>query len=330
MNKLTLKNKFTGILLCLVMLIVYLIGLVLYQNGASVLSEINTLFKSSIVLETEIRLKEIDPTGYKQSNQYHSIATIQSKHKTEAVKINNDLTQLTQSEKVSSVMQTYLLFEASPARISRLDSLFQVALIANGINANIAFAYIVDKTTQYSSTNSAIYAMSNALPAIITGVKSEIVFQVYADVPLSCLVSRDKVHFIMLMLLFSIILFLLGFTCFSKKLAILLVEPIHEEKRMLIKIKENLLFDPEKGILYYKDNVKVPFQNYKLRLFVLLLNNPEYFETSANIKSLLWRHTATTAKLNTTIKRLRRDLEPIPDLTIIFRNGGYQLNITTI
>ena len=332
MTKLTLKNKITGILLCILMLIIYLISLILHQNRVSVLSEINTLFKSTIAQETEIRMKETNSnysSGYKQPNQSRSITSIQSENKTETVKTNNDSTQLIQSEKVLRVKQTFLLLE-NPTKISILDSLFQATLIAHGINAKAAFTYTVNKNTQYSNTDSAIYTTSKALPAITAGVKNEIIFQAYAGVPFSCLVSRDKVYFIMLTAAFCLILILLGAIYFSNSLTIIPVESIKEEKKALIKIKENLLFDPEKGILYYNNDVKVSFRNYKLKLFTLLLNSPEHFQTSENLKIALWEHVATTNKLNTTIKRLRTDLEATPNLKIISKDGGYQLLIITI
>ena len=332
MNKLTLKNKFTGILLCLLMLIVYLIGLVLYQNRVSVLSEINILFESAIVLDTEVRMEETNSTyssGYTLPRQSSSAISIQSENITETFKTNIDSTYLAKSEKLFRVKQSFLL-QKSPMKLLILDSLFKSALIANGINVNTAFTYTVNKNTQYSNEDTTIYTTLRALPAITAGVKSEIVLQAYVDVPFLHLKGRGRVYFIMLTAVFFLFLFLLGVTWYNKKLAVVLIEPIKEEGRVLIEIKENLLFDPEQGILYYNDNVKVSFRNYKLKLFILLLNKPAHFESSVNIMSLLWRHTATTAKLNTTIKRLRKDLEPIPDLTIISKNRGYQLKITTI
>ena len=73
---------------------------------------------------------------------------------------------------------------------------------------------------------------------------------------------------------------------------------------------------------------KVSLENYKLKLFVLLLNSPEHFQTSEDIKKIVWGKTgATNDTLNTTIKRLRADLKPIPDLKIVHGNGGYRLEI---
>ena len=119
-----------------------------------------------------------------------------------------------------------------------------------------------------------------------------------------------------------------GREIFEHLLAGKYVTPVCEESRTLIKIKENILFDDEKGILYFNTDIQVHLVNYKLKLFVLLLDSPGHFQTSEEIKKIVWGKTgATNDVLNTTIRRLRKDLENIPDLKIVFENGGYRLNI---
>lgn len=59
----------------------------------------------------------------------------------------------------------------------------------------------------------------------------------------------------------------------------------------------------------------------------MLLESPDHFQFTEEIKDKLWGKVATAHKLTTTIKRLRQDLEPIPDLKIVSENGGYRLYI---
>ena len=168
------------------------------------------------------------------------------------------------------------------------------------------------------------YKSACALPPITTCVKDEIVLQPYVEIPFYCVINRSKGHFIIVGVIFCLLLGLLIATRYSKKFA----TPVCEEPRKLIKIKENILFDEGKGILYFNVDIKVSLENYKLKLFILLLNSPEHFQTSEDIKKIVWGKTgATNDTLNTTIKRLRADLKPIPDLKIVHENGGYRLEI---
>lgn len=321
------KRVFAGSLVfCLLMLLVYS-GYVFCEVRQSVLSEICNLCDKVIHRDKEYRLKEINTlsfSGYKMSDCDSSTISYSSGH-VEKIAKNANTVDLIAEEKQYRVDQSYLLME-NPVNIVVLDSLFNLALLqSNMVNVRTAMVYTVNSdTARYSNPDSDFYRSSIALPPITTGIKDEIVLQAYVDIPFSYVVAKDKEHFIILLIIFCLILGVLFAIWYSKKILV----PIQEKPRELLKIKENLLFDRERGLFYIDGDTQVSLKNIQLKLFLLLLDSPEHFQTSEEIKRIVWGKTgATTDTLNTTIRRLRVSLEPISDLKIVFGNAGYRLDI---
>lgn len=321
------KKVFVGsLLLGMLILFVYFVY-IFYEGRQSAVSEICSLCDGVMRQDKEYRLRETDissSSGYKSSEEDTSTVLYFEEH-VEKVAKNDKSDDLGSEEKQYRVDQSFLLME-NPIDVVVLDSLFNLALQQGGmINVHAALAYTAnDDQTVYSNPDLTFYKSACALPPITTGVKDEIVLQAYVKMPFYCVINRSKGHFIIVGVIFCLLLGLLIATRYSKKFATL----VCEESRKLIKIKENILFDEGKGILYYNVDIKVSLENYKLKLFVLLLNSPEHFQTSEDIKKIVWGKTgATNDTLNTTIKRLRADLKPIPDLKIVHGNGGYRLEI---
>lgn len=321
------KKLFVGCLsLCMLMLLIYF-GYIFRERRKSVLSDIRSLCNEVIHQDKENRLLE---TGSQSFSGYRSLASDSSTisysgAQVEKVAKNTNSSDLITEEKQYRVDQSFLLME-NPIDVVVLDSLFNLALQQGGmINVHAALAYTAnDDQTVYSNPDLTFYKSACALPPITTGVKNEIVLQAYVEIPFYCVINRSKGHFIIVGVIFCLLLGLLIATRYSKKFA----TPVCEEPRKLIKIKDNILFDEGKGILYYNVDIKVSLENYKLKLFILLLNSPGHFQTSEDIKKIVWGKTgATNDTLNTTIKRLRADLKPIPDLKIVHENGGYRLEI---
>lgn len=321
------KRVFVGCLLfCMLILLAYS-GYNFRVGQLLILSEISSLFDGVVHQDKEYRLKEaevLSSSGYESSEQ-DSYTISYSGGPVERIPQNTKSDNLITEEKQYRVDQSYLLIE-NPIDIVILDSLFYLALQQNNMTKiHAALAYTAnDDQTVYSNPDLTFYKAACALPPITTGVKDEIVLQAYVEIPFYCVINRSKGHFIIVGVIFCLLLGLLIATRYSKKFA----TPVCEEPRKLIKIKGNILFDEGKGILYYNVDIKVSLENYKLKLFVLLLNSPEHFQTSEDIKKIVWGKTgATNDTLNTTIKRLRADLKPIPDLKIVHENGGYRLEI---
>ena len=315
------KKVFVGcLLLCMMTLLVYSMY-IFHRERQATLSDICNLCDEIIHQDKEYRLKE---TGILSSSG-DSSTVLYSSGQVEKVAKNTDSSDLITEEKLYRVDQSFLLME-NPIDVVVLDSLFNLALQQGGmINVHAALAYTAnDDKTVYSNPDLTFYKSACALPPITTGVKDEIVLQAYVEIPFYCVINRSKGHFIIIGIVFCLLLGLLIAIKYNKKF----VTPVCEESRTLIKIKENILFDDEKGILYFNTDIQVHLVNYKLKLFVLLLDSPGHFQTSEEIKMIVWEKTgATNDVLNTTIRRLRKDLENIPDLKIVFENGGYRLNI---
>lgn len=321
------KKVFVGcLLLCMMTLLVYSIY-IFHRERQATLSDICNLCDEIIHQDKEYRLKEtgiLSSSGYK-SSESDSSTVLYSSGQVEKVAKNTDSSDLITEEKQYRVDQSFLLME-NPIDVVVLDSLFNLALQQGGmINVHAALAYTAnDDKTVYSNPDLTFYKSACALPPITTGVKDEIVLQAYVEIPFYCVINRSKGHFIIIGIVFCLLLGLLIAIKYNKKF----VTPVCEESRTLIKIKENILFDDEKGILYFNTDIQVHLVNCKLKLFVLLLDSPGHFQTSEEIKMIVWEKTgATNDVLNTTIRRLRKDLENIPDLKIVFENGGYRLNI---
>ena len=321
------KKVFVGcLLLCMMTLLVYSIY-IFHRERQATLSDICNLCDEIIHQDKEYRLKEtgiLSSSGYK-SSESDSSTVLYSSGQVEKVAKNTDSSDLITEEKQYRVDQSFLLME-NPIDVVVLDSLFNLALQQGGmVNVHAALAYTAnDDKTVYSNPDLTFYKSACALPPITTGVKDEIVLQAYVEIPFYCVINRSKGHFIIIGIVFCLLLGLLIAIKYNKKF----VTPVCEESRTLIKIKENILFDDKKGILYFNTDIQVHLVNYKLKLFVLLLDGPGHFQTSEEIKMIVWEKTgATNDVLNTTIRRLRKDLENIPDLKIVFENGGYRLNI---
>ena len=321
------KKVFVGcLLLCMMTLLVYSMY-IFHRERQATLSDICNLCYEIIHQDKVYRLKEtgiLSSSGYK-SSESESSTVLYSSGQVEKVAKNTDSSDLITEEKLYRVDQSFLLME-NPIDVVVLDSLFNLALQQGGmINVHAALAYTAnDDKTVYSTPDLTFYKSACALPPITTGVKDEIVLQAYVEIPFYCVINRSKGHFIIIGIVFCLLLGLLIAIKYNKKF----VTPVCEESRTLIKIKENILFDDEKGILYFNTDIQVHLVNYKLKLFVLLLDSPGHFQTSEEIKMIVWEKTgATNDVLNTTIRRLRKDLENIPDLKIVFENGGYRLNI---
>lgn len=323
-----LKKRLIGILFSLLILTIGLFIFTLYQSRLSALTDIHTLLKLVIVQDGESRFREMRirySSGYKQLSD-SSTVSVQSENKMEKIDKYKNLKYLSEEEKELRAKQTYLL-RKNPIKISVLNSLFTLALIENGITLKTALIYSTKSNSTYSCIDSTFYLKSVALSPVTTGIKDEIILQAYVDIPFIYVANKDKTYLIILIGVFCLVLILLLIIWRSKKLEKIIFEPVQKKTRTKTKIKENLYFDKERGILYFNDNVEVSFGNYKLKLFILLLDSPEHFRSAEDIREKIWGKIATKDKLNTTIRRLRKDLEPIPDLKIIFENGGYRLSI---
>lgn len=321
------KRVFTGSLFfCLLMLLLYS-GFIFCEGRQSALLELRSLCDKAIHQDKEYRLKEtntLSSSGYEIGGRDSSTISYPSGH-VEKISKKTKTADLAAEDKQYKVDQSYLLIK-NPINVIVLDSLFTSVLRQNNMeNIQTALIYTVNNDTViYSNPDSDFYRSAIALPLITTGIKDEIVLQAYVDIPFSYVIARNKEHFIILFIVFCLILGVLFAIWYSKRFLV----PIQEKPRELLKIKESLLFDRERGLFYFNGSTQILLKNIQLKLFILLLDSPQHFQTSEEIKRIVWGKTvATSDTLNTNIRRLRISLKPIPDLKIVFENGGYRLDI---
>lgn len=321
------KRVFTGSLFfCLLMLLLYY-GFIFCEGRQSALLEVRSFCDKAIHQDKEYRLKETDTSsssGYEIGGRDSSTISYPSGH-VEKISKKTKTADLAAEDKQYKVDQSYLLTK-NPINIAVLDSLFNSVLRQNNMeNIQTALIYTVNNDTViYSNPDSDFYRSAIALPLITTGIKDDIVLQAYVDIPFSYVIARNKEHFIIISIVFCLILGVLFAIWYSKRFLV----PIQEKPRELLKIKENLLFDRERGLFYFNGNNQILLKNIQLKLFILLLDSPQHFQTSEEIKKNVWGKTvATSDTLNTNIRRLRISLKPIPDLKIVFENGAYRLDI---
>lgn len=326
MNLLVKKRMFLGgLLFCMMVLLLYFVYT--FNEGKQIaLQYIYSLCIDAIHLDQTNRLEE---TGTSSSSGYKpisndTITTLHTNGHVERIVRNNNLVNLKTEEKMYRVDQSYLLF-ANPINVVVLDSLFNSLLLQNHYRGvRTALAYTVNNdSTIYSNQDSTFYHSKFALPPVTTGIHDEIVLQAYVDMPFYNVIIQNKVDFIIIGALFFLSLGFFFLTWYNKKYLI----PLQETTRKLIKIKENLLFDKEKGVLYFNGDIQVALSNRRLDIFVLLLESPEHFQTSKEIIRIVWGNGGTSDVLNSTLKRLRDNLEPIPDIKIVHENSGYCLHI---
>lgn len=262
---------------------------------------------------------------FKEPEQNNDSILIESEKGSIKIRKENSLGHLPEDEKMYIHFQMYLSLR-NPIRATTLDSLFNRNLQDEHIPALTAVTYTIDGKTEYSHADSSFYTPDHALEEVVIGVNREIVLQAYAKIPIYYLIKQSLPLYITIILVWiGIVALFVWWTCF-KKTKNLTIIPIPEVTQILMKITNDLSFDEEHGILIYKDTTVV-LKNKGLSVFSLLLKNRGYYIASEEILQTCWPEGSVTKDaLTTTIKRLKQDIEPIPELTIeSARSKGYKL-----
>lgn len=262
---------------------------------------------------------------FKEPELNNDSILIESEKGSIKIRKENSLGHLPEDEKMYIHFQMYLSLR-NPIRATTLDSLFNRNLQDEHIPALTAVTYTIDGKTEYSHADSSFYTPDHALEEVVIGVNREIVLQAYAKIPIYYLIKQSLPLYITIILVWiGIVALFVWWTCF-KKTKNLTIIPIPEVTQILMKITNDLSFDEEHGILIYKDTTVV-LKNKGLSVFSLLLKNRGYYIASEEILQTCWPEGSVTKDaLTTTIKRLKQDIEPIPELTIeSARSKGYKL-----
>lgn len=259
------------------------------------------------------------------------------------------------------------LIDKMPIKASILDSMLQVSLRAKGIIAQTAVSYygkygdIVHKEISTleglpPSGSQFLSPLNFAIPAMGFEIKLE----GYVKYPLSYL--WEKTPNLAWIMLVYIILFIFSvlFTiaCIKKRrcqLALLAdseliqyeeiessplpvvkaigpgtTEEIPEKSDAEIQITDELFINKYTGEIRLKNEIVLQLKEYRFKLFLFLLDGPDYCQTNEKIKEAVWQNKNTSdATVNKTAGRLRIDLNSaaIPIKIKNIRATGYQIKV---
>lgn len=258
------------------------------------------------------------------------------------------------------------LIDKMPIKASILDSMLQVSLRTKGIIAQTAVSYygkygdIVHKEISTleglpPSGSLSLSPLNFAIPAIGFEIKLE----GYVKYPLGYL--WEKTPNIALVLLIYITLF----TFFALSLAACIInkrrsllalhanceliqeiessplpvvkaigpgttEEIPEKSDAEIQITDELFINKYTGEIRLKNEIVLQLKEYRFKLFLFLLDGPDYCQTNEKIKEAVWQNKNTSdATVNKTAGRLRIDLNSaaVPIKIKNIRATGYQIKV---
>lgn len=300
------------------------------KNKTNSIQKIETIFESTISKDKDRRQSEVNFSYHriKEPEQNQDSIRIESEKEHITIK-KEDSFDLLSEEEIMYIHSQMYLSQRNPIQIAILDSLFHEALIQQKIPALTAVTYTLNGKTEYSHADSSSYTSNHALKEIVIGPNRKIVLQAYIQIPVSYLIKQSLPLYILIILVWIGIVALFIWREFFKKPKGITIVPIPEVTKRVIEITKDLSFDEEHGLLIYKDTT-VSLKNKALSIFNLLLKNRGYYIASEDILQTCWPDGSVTKDaLTTTIKRLKQDMEPIPELTIeSARSKGYKLIIS--
>lgn len=335
------QQVLTFVLLCIILLVGYIVKLFFTGNHQGSFSEMNRLFDLSIREDKAIRMNKarvVVYSGY-ETGAPDSLIEIKVDGK-DSVLIKKDVNwQLKEAEKGYRADQAFLK-DKNPINVHTLDSLFLSELRSKNIPALAEIIYIADHDTIYSSSDRSFYSTAYPLTKISTGIDDEIQLQAFVKIPLFYWVFKERGVLIFLLVILILMTICIFWLFIAKKqeatiplpaLKTLndLAEASEQALGPVVQITPDLYFEETSGVLTYNDKV-LYLQNYQLAMFKYLLNSPDYFLKTEDIKLKVWTDgTSTQDSFTKTVQRLRLNLESIPDLHILFdqKRKGYYLEI---
>lgn len=359
-NKLIIGLCICAFIVVTVLLLQFIVSsFKLSKEGAY--TQATTIFDNVIKKDCDIRLSPY-PSIHQtiQSSNQDSITIKTSEGKTSVKKEHTDsIAKLTSAYK-NFVGTQYFLIKNNPIKVSILDSMFQAELRQKGIVAQTAITYRgwFDEKQQKkklihndaSNPDSTFYQTAQALPLVTLAIPNyssfKIELQGYVKYPASYLLGKVP-YFYPALIIYAIIVFsLLSFIFWNiKKKKYTEVSPesvVSPDSDLLsnetseeyiekgdtdIDITEEV-FIRNNGEIIYKGKMVCQLRELRLKLFLFLLQGPNYFQTIEDIRNTVWENSgASNETINKTIGRLRNDLKLIPyPLTVINIHGtGYQL-----
>lgn len=108
------------------------------------------------------------------------------------------------------------------------------------------------------------------------------------------------------------------------------IEEFPEKTDSEIQITDNLFINKYTGVIREKKEIVLQLKEYRLKLFLFLLDGPDYYQSYEKIKVVVWQNKNTAnANINKTVLRLRENLKSasIPLSIENVRTLGYQIKV---
>lgn len=288
------------------------------------------LFLEAVQKDTDRRSKEVGGDfryNYNSAFKKDTI-TIESIDTIIYIKNNKEAAQkMSDKERMDFGTQLFLAFE-NPIQPSLLDNQYRALLLKHEIPVQTAVIYSYDNKPVYSCPNSSFYESAEALDEVIFGPIRLIVLQAFVEIPF-CYIMRQAVMasglFVLVWLLALLVALWLTFCKRGRKIYII---PAPEAPKTMIEIMPGLLLDETHGVLQSGDR-RVVLINFRLKLFLLLLEHKGYYIETDKLLETIWPDGSVSKDaLSSTVKRLKEDLSLFPEITIESGRGkGYVLNI---
>lgn len=302
---------------------------------------IESALTQAIKKDKEIRMNQINAPIWIGSIRHDTseYTTIEQENKpTIKLKRNNELKEKSRSEKIDLVIQSFL-HDFNPIKINNLDSLFNIELQKNNLNARSSVSYI--NGTSYITSSKEKMKGTNIIitDTLYDGIQKEISFVGYAEIPISNYLIKEKSQLISISFIWIIL------TVFSLSIRLIkrkdssIQESIDINAERFIKsnkstnlsfyIADYLSFDKENNlIIYNKKQIRLTSQSGEILCH--LLESPDHFLTYEELIQKLWYKVELNGqeRLTQAIKRLRENLKDCPIILIEnIRKEGYRLLI---
>ena len=331
------------LLLCTTSLICYVGNYFLTEKQHDVFAKVNSLFNFSIKEDKSIRMYNIGAIVYRgYSNRCKNpLLSIVNENtvKTFSSSDTNKFSRISLQEKEDRLDHTFLQ-KKEPIQVHLLDSLFKTKLQENNISLKTEIQYIAYKDTAYSTKNRSFYETALPLEMILTGVLDEIRLQAFVKPPFlyqnSAIISTTT--FFLFFISFGGLIWIFIRKKNEEEVFVvdetnlLPLSPSVETPEYIKQISDTTFFNKEKKALICNDET-IYLTGARLTIFLLMMNDEDYFVQSATIKSQLWPKLDNVKdNFNKTMERLRADLKPIPELVVHHdrKRNGYYLKVVSV
>jgi len=317
----------------------YLIGgtIICDHNSQPIKTDINKIFFDATISELTHRIESSGVPifwGTEVGETDRDSIIIEQENQTMAISKTEEYENLDRNTKIRNGIQTALYLIGLPLQTSVLDSLFQSRVYQIYPKVKTAIQYkdqVMDHIIE-SQINPEVYNKFHT-DTIHLGLDKEMYVLGFYTLPFSQIIMSSKTEHLFFTLCWSITFFLSVFLIYyrNKKIqtSYIFVKEAEEKETSLISLSQTLFYDPVKQEIRYHSKKIIPLRGNAQKLFPTFLNAPDYFLTNEQIDLSVWGHSVPNNTRLQAIKRLRDNLNSIPEFQIEnYQGRGYQLQIT--